>query len=115
MGLSRSSVLSLYTSFRRRQSSVRNQGLDGRPAIRIDHQFERGRTFRTKAAAAHGAVGVALDIDHPAVFDVDALPAANGAIGADAAKHLRVMDARLQVFTPLTQWIGNESNMCVEQ
>src|SRR5437764_12656389 len=83
----RSSVLSLYNSFRRRQSSVRNQGLDGRPAIRIDHQFERGRTFRTKAAAAHGAVGVALDIDHPAVFDVDALPARNRALGADAAIH----------------------------
>ncbi len=36
----------------------------------------------------------------------------NDAVGPDAALHVRFMNARLQVFPPLTDRIGNESDMC---
>ncbi|GHO58019.1 hypothetical protein KSB_64940 [Ktedonobacter robiniae] len=62
-----------------------------------------------EAAIADGAVIVALNIDNLVILDIDALPAANGAVGANAFDHLGVMDAWLKLFTALADWIRHSA------
>ena len=52
-------------------------------AVRTRDQLKRGRALGAKAAAGDRRIGIAFDVDDPAVLYVDVLPAADRAIGAD--------------------------------
>src|SRR5262249_47774553 len=67
-------------------------------AVEVDRQLIGGGPLGAEGAAAHWAGGVALDVDDLAVQHADELPAANGAIGADAGDFARVGELEASGF-----------------
>src|SRR6266702_2452156 len=57
---------------------------DLRQAAGIDGVLERRGAFGTERAVVDGAIGIALNIDNLAVFNIDVEATAHSAIGADA-------------------------------
>src|SRR5262249_7241598 len=56
-------------------------------AVRVDGQLEGVGPLGAEGALVDGAFGVALDVDDPAAFGVDELPAADGTVGANTLGH----------------------------
>src|ERR1700730_12740451 len=71
----------------------------------IHRILERGRPFGAERPMIDGAVGVALDIDYPAIFDVDVKTAPYRAVGADAMHNLRIANARNFFSTLVAEWM----------
>src|SRR5258706_5174734 len=81
----------------------------GRVGI-VDQLIGRG-TFGAEMPATDGAVRVTLDAQYLAVLVVDALAAADAAIGADRDGHLRVANARVQLLAAPAHGIGDEADV----
>ncbi len=64
-----------------------------RQTARIDSGLEGGRSLGAERPTIYGTVGIALDVNHLAIFDVDIEAATNGAIGADAFSYLCITNA----------------------
>lgn len=64
-----------------------------RQTARIDGGLEGGRSLGAERPTIYGTVGIALDVNHLAIFDVDIEAATNGALGADAFSYLCITNA----------------------
>lgn len=52
-----------------------------------------------------GTIGIAFDINHLAVFDVDIETATHGTVGADTMKELRIANVRSLFDTLDAKWL----------
>src|SRR3546814_3338900 len=84
-------------------SDVCSSDLDARQAVRIGMQAEQGGALGAQRSGVHGAIGIAFDMDQPALPGVHQGRASDGALGADAHfDSIRLRHTRLQALPQLT-------------